>query len=59
MGNCGSCDCDGNGDKKVEFTISKVIILVLRLDYSSRMLPTTLAEALVTDSIMMSKKQIS
>ena len=24
MGNCSSCDCDGNGEKKVEFTISKV-----------------------------------
>ena len=24
MGNCASCDCDGNGDKKVEFTIARV-----------------------------------
>jgi hypothetical protein len=24
MGNCASCDCDGKGDKKVEFTIARV-----------------------------------
>lgn len=36
MGNCASCDCDGNGDKKVEFTIARVGTNGLTLIYISR-----------------------
>ena len=36
MGNCASCDCDGNGDKKVEFTIARVGTNGLALIFNSR-----------------------
>ena len=37
MGNCASCDCDGNGDKKVEFTITRVGNIGLSHFSNSRM----------------------